>query len=257
MSRMVFPLRLNATLAIGMGVRALGARRNDPLIFKLTPDGNCHAVAASIGSPIVWIGGAEPLEQPEVPSVANALAAAGRYVFLQTNGVLLRRRIHELQPLPRLFLTVRLDFSAGFVSTNPETRGSQAAHDARAGHAGAFGLALEGVRAARLSGFLICAQMILHAERDTAELVQLHEQLGKLDLDGMLISAAAPAADVQRAAEVARLDLLESGWARLSRLLDSMVLPAPTTATLFEAPLSLPTPLVKAPSPGEESVPMP
>src|SRR5215831_15885572 len=230
---MAFPLRLTANLGIGLAVRALGAKRNNPLIFKYATDGNSRSVAATIQSPIVWIGGSEPLEQPEIPSQANALASGGRYVFLQTNGQLLRRRIHELHPLPRLFLTVRLD-------------GCETAHDRRAEQAGAFRLALEGIRAARLSGFLICAQMILHADGDTAGLSQLQAQLSSLDLDGFLISAGTSAGDVQRAVAVARQRLLGYRWALLSRLLDSVILPAP--ATVREASLVLPSPVLEAPS---------
>jgi hypothetical protein len=236
---MAFPLRLTANLALGLAARALGAKRSHPLIFNFVPDGNSHALAASVGSPIVWIGGAEPLEQPEIPSVANALAAGGRYVFLQTKGLLLRRRIHELQPLPRLFLTVRFE-------------GSEAGHDARVDQAGAFRSALEGIGAARLSGFFICAQMILHTEYGVAEVRELHRELRKLDLDGFLISPATPATDLQGAVAAARQQFLDYRSALLSRLLDSPILPAP--ATLREPPGTLGRPLVDVPSPAGESV---
>jgi hypothetical protein len=236
---MAFPLRLTADLAHGLAARALGARRSNPLIFNFVPNGNSRAMAASIGSPIVWIGGAEPLEQPEIPSVANAIAAAGRCVFLQTNGLLLRRRIHELRPLPRLFLTIRFD-------------GCETAHDARADQEGTFRSALEGIRTARLSGFLICAQMILHAERGVAELRELHRELQKLDLDGFLISPATSATDLQGAVAAARGQFLGYRWALLSRLLDSAILPAP--ATLREPSGTLDSPLLEVPSPAGESV---
>src|SRR5271168_2790885 len=101
---MQFPLRLTADLAVGRAARAMRFRRNEPLILNLAADESVPAA-----SPIVWIGGSEPLERPEIARVANALAAAGHYVFLQTESLLLRRRIHEFQPSSRLYLTIRFD----------------------------------------------------------------------------------------------------------------------------------------------------
>jgi MoaA/NifB/PqqE/SkfB family radical SAM enzyme len=209
---MRFPLRLTADLAFGRAVRAVGLRRKSPLIFNLDADENAPA-----GSPIVWIGGSEPLERAEAPRLANALAAAGHYVFLSTNGILLRRRIHEFQPSARLYLTIRFD-------------GTQASRDRRAGREGAFKLVLDGIRTAKLSGFLLCAQLIVHAGSDAVELAMLHEELRELNLDGFLISPAARNRELASNVADVRRRLLTRRWPQLSRLLDSVALPAPERA---------------------------
>jgi hypothetical protein len=201
---MRFPLRLAADLALGRAARALGLRRSDPLILNLAAD-----EAASASSPIVWIGGPEPLERLEIASVVNSLAAAGRYVFLPTDGVLLRRRIHEFRPSSRLFLMIRFD-------------GTQTAKERQA--------TLDAVRSARLSGFLLCAQLIFRADGDAVELTMLHDELHRLRLDGFLISTAAPASELARDVEELRRRLLARGWAQLSRLLDPVALPAHAAA---------------------------
>jgi hypothetical protein len=205
---MRFPLRLTVDLTFGVAARAIRLRLNPPLISPVSPEGNAHT-----SSPIVWIAGVKPLEHPEVARMANALAAARRHVFLPADGVLLRRRIHEFQPTSRLHLTFRFD-------------GTQASHDRRAGREGAFQAALEGIRAAKLSGFLICACLILHADSDGVELAILHAELRKLDLDGFLISPAARTIELERSAADARRRLLSRRWALLSRLLDSATMPA-------------------------------
>ncbi len=206
---MRFPLRLTADLAFGRVVRAMRFRRTDPVIFNFTADENVPPA-----SPIVWIGGSEPLERPEIARVANALAAAGHYVFLQTDSMLLRRRIHEFRPSARLYLTIRFD-------------GTQASHDRRVVREGAFQAALDGIRTAKLSGFLLCAHLILHADSDAVELAMLHDELRKLKLDGFLISPASPGSELSRSVEDARRRLLGRRWAQLSSLLDSVALPAP------------------------------
>jgi hypothetical protein len=203
---MWFPLRLTANLCLSLTLRSLRLHRYRPLIESVAPDRNAQSRA-----PIVWIAGAEPLELPETPRVVNSLAAAGRHVFLSTTGILLRRRIHEFQPSPRLHLTIRFD-------------GAEVAHDGRAGRQGAFRDALESVRTAKLSGFLLCAQLILHAPSESVEIERLHTDLCKLDFDGFVISPASRVNE-QLLNNVAALRrrLLSRRWALLSSLLDPVL----------------------------------
>jgi hypothetical protein len=55
------------------------------------------------------------------------------------------------------------------------------------GRAGAYRAAIEGIRAAQLSGFLICAKVEMCAKQ-SAEFAELCAELESLDLDGMLIA---------------------------------------------------------------------
>jgi MoaA/NifB/PqqE/SkfB family radical SAM enzyme len=214
---MRFPLRLTADLGFGLVLRSLRLERKGSLIESILPDGNLRS-----RSPIVWIGGAEPLEVQETPRIVNSLATAGRHVFLPTTGILLRRRIHEFQPLPRLHLTIRFD-------------GAEVAHDGRAGRQGAFRDALESVRTAKLSGFLLCAQLILHAPSECIEIERLHGDLRELDFDGFLISAASPASEELRdSVGSLRRRLLGRRWALLSNVLDSVLTPAVASASLLQ-----------------------
>jgi len=239
---MRFPLRLTADLGFTLALRSVGFHRNRPVIEILTPDGILET-----HSPIVWIGGPEPLNVQGTPRTVNSFAAAGRHVFLPTTGILLRRRIHEFQPSPRLHLTIRFD-------------GAELAHDGRVGRQGAFRDALESVRTARLSGFLLCAQLVLHAPSESAEIERLHGELRGLDLDGFVISPASPVSEELRSSVVAlRRRLLSRRWALLSSLLDSVVAPrfAPTTATQIAPrhPRAISAPLPSRG--GEESVQAP
>jgi hypothetical protein len=154
-------------------------------------------------APVIWIGGSEPLDHPGIAHFVRAIAQSGHYVFLETSGTLLRRRLHEFQPLPRLFVTLRL----GALLT-PE-----------------FGLAVEGLRAARLSGFFTVVHSLIHMNSDLAELKNLRVFLAEKNVDGWLIttgSAADPT--VARKAAEARSLIPSASWRRFSELVEQELL---------------------------------
>ncbi len=139
---------------------------------------------------IVWVGGGEPLEHPGIAHLVRALASSGHYVFLETNGVLLRCRIHEFQPLPRVFLTVRLD---------PRRKSE-------------FDLAIEGLRAAHLSGFFTVVHSIVGESSDVSGFDELRALLLGLDLDGWMITARSADQSALALAAEARKQIPSAGW---------------------------------------------
>ncbi len=131
----------------------------------------------STGSPVVWIAGIEPLLHPGISHLVRAITKTGHFVFLETDGTHLRRRIHEFQPVPRLFLTVRLEAGAR-------------RRTSRSCRAGALELAADGIRAARLSGFLICVHARVQVETELGEVAELIRYAHSYDVDGMVITTA-------------------------------------------------------------------
>ncbi len=153
-------------------------------------------------APVIWIGGGEPLDHPGIAHFVRAIAHSGHYVFLETSGALLRRRLHEFQPLPRLFLTARLN-----------------AHQTPAS-----ALAVEGLRAARLSGFFTVVHSKVHHVSDTAELKDLRVFLAEKDVDGWLITAASADPTVARKSAEARSLIPSASWRRFSELVEHELL---------------------------------
>ena len=208
-----FPLRLTADLALArFAPKAAFSRSAGPIQFvdgaEILHHDSSHPVSherireiSSSRSPVVWIGGSEPLRHPGIAHLVRAITQTAHFVFLETDGTLLRPRIHEFQPVPWLFLTVRLE------------PGAQ--HLASKGHRpGVLELAAEGVRAARLSGFLICVHARVHAEPELGAMANLIQYAHSTDVDGIVVTAANGAsnsADVgaeavrQKAAEVRKL----------------------------------------------------
>jgi sulfatase maturation enzyme AslB (radical SAM superfamily) len=180
---------------------------------------NGHSAAESVraaahtAAAVLWIGGSEPLEHSEVGRVAFALNGKGRNVFLHTDGQRLRQRIHEFHPDPRLFLTV-------------EIAGREASHDRSTGRPGAFRRVIEGIRAAKLSGFHVCAHLTVHEKTEVCETGELFELLDRYDVDGYIVSSGDRTPPAHNSATQERLEeiraLVRCGrWESFSRLLEA------------------------------------
>jgi Radical SAM superfamily len=242
---MRFPLRLTADLALALATKTLRGAPRHRLILHLSPVLNsddsprwsvsdlqfpssdvCLDAVRRSSAPVVWIGGAEPLLHPEIGGLARRIVDANRHVFVQTSGALLRRRIHEFRPVSRLFLTVRFE-------------GFEQRHDCRARREGAFRDAVEGIRAAKLSGFLVCAQVALHEDTKLSEFNQLRVYLEARDIDGFAVTPANGFSKaiaghkenqaLQSKLRAARDQIRSRRWRVFSRLLESSLPAAPAT----------------------------
>jgi len=221
---MRFPLPLSAKLVKARAARFWQTGLSNPLMefadaSEFLHSGSAHPVShkkmqAIIASPApaVWIGGSEPLDHPGIAHFLRAIAHSGHFVFLETAGTLLRRRIHEFQPLPQVFLTVRLDA--------PETAAPE--------------LAVEGIRAARLSGFFTAIHSRVREDSNIRELHRLRDFLSELHVDGWLISAATGGDAVTRKAAEARALIPNSQWRRFSRLVERVLLSRAITNELHQ-----------------------
>jgi hypothetical protein len=216
---MRFPLGFTSDLRLGFVARGMLARGRRFSFVSVAADRQLDSAslpAPESLEPIVWIGGSEPLEQQEISRYANSLAAAGREVFLHTDGALVRRRIHEFKPSSRFRFVLSFD----------EVMSSDDA------------VVLEAIRVAKLSGFSICALTPLRAAGQLGALTKLHAKLHKLDLDGYLILPATSDLELNRAVTNARRLLLNRRWRRLSDMLDGTVFPTVESQSVMPATIS-------------------
>jgi len=231
---MTFTLRLTADLTLALAARALGNKNADPLILQLSPDTDFQIASDSspenarpVGdgpsqpgalvpryrSPILWISGSEPLDNPDVARFTNALAASDRHVFLQTSGATLKRRLHEFQPSSRFYFTIRFDRTLPL--------GEQ-----RSGGNEAYRVGLEAIRMARLAGFFTCAHLVAATDVASGDLEALHAEISKLDVDGFLITSAAHEPGLEKSVRKLRRRVLSRRWALLSDLVEAAVRPS-------------------------------
>ncbi|MGC2467580.1 MAG: hypothetical protein WA517_20470 [Candidatus Acidiferrum sp.] len=227
-------LRLTADLALGLAGRAIGAKRNQPLVLQLSTDDTLDSesvpqtandqetgkdfspplsvMLSQYRSSVIWIAGSEPMEYLRVARFTNAAAASRRHVFLETSGASLRPRLHAFQPSSRFYFAIR------FEGCSP----SRGQRDSREG---AFRAGLEALRMARLAGFCTCARLVLYPDA-TGEVEELLTEIHKLDVDGFLITPAARTPELAREAGRLRRRLSNRRWGLLSRLLDASASPA-------------------------------
>jgi len=226
---MSFSLRLTADLTLALASRAINTKSGLSPILRVSPETNFEFTPDSfvsdspqIGkeslrpisrgsrfrSPIIWIAGSEPLDHPGVARLANALAASGRHVFLETSGAVLKHRLHEFQPSSRFYFAVRFD-------------GDTSSRLPQNSRRGPFGVAREAIRMARLAGFLTCAHLVLQPDTASGEIEELHREIRKLDADGLLITASEPTPGLVGIAGQLRRRLLGRRWSLLSSLLDA------------------------------------
>jgi len=230
---MRFPLRLSAGLYKAKVSSLFGGASDASPIFRFNPcvthlnarqrfdetsaELEWHsplesaARARAISSPVVWIGGTEPLLHPEIGRTANAIVDADRFVFVHTSGYNLRQRIHEFRPDSRLFLTL-------------EFAGREEAHNRVVGRPDAFRRSIEAIRAAKLSGFHVAAHITVTRETDACDVGELIEFLDKKDVDGFIATAAGQAAGNAALAETLT-DVCAmircSRWESFSKLLEA------------------------------------
>jgi hypothetical protein len=243
---MRFPVRFTSDFQLGVAARVLRTRGRRPLILKLSrysasfPETNANCLPSIESAPrVVWVGGAEPLDYPDIPRYTNELAKSGREVFLQTDGRSLRRRVHEFQPSPRFRFALRFDDTGASARTNTD--------------------AIEAIRIAKLSGFLTVGFMVLRAPEDAAALIKLHAEMRKHDLDGNLILPDASNPEFERALANLRSRLLDGRWSGLSQLFDEVALPqspvreSASHAAILHAPRSAEAPRMRQePSPAAD-----
>jgi len=151
---------------------------------------------------LVWIRGSEPLSHPGVAHLVRAVAP-GRFIFLETDGVALRRRIHEFPPLPQLMFVVRLEVCPAVKPTDSRTPS-------------ALTLALEGLRTAQLSGFWTAIDSAISGDSNLEAIREHQDRALRLKIDGWLVTAATATPAALRKAAEARALIPSARWRGLS-----------------------------------------
>jgi hopanoid biosynthesis associated radical SAM protein HpnH len=167
----------------------------------------CMAALEDCGAPIVSICGGEPMIYPEIGRLTKEILAKKKHIYLCTNGMFIRKRLAEFEPTSRLFFNVHLD-------------GLEKTHDLAVERDGVFREAIEGIKAAKAAGFMVCSNTTVYKETDLEEIAELFAYLKTLGVDGYMISPAYSYAAVQtKEIFMSREDIREK-FQKASRLLE-------------------------------------
>ena len=200
---MRFPLTLTTSMAAYIAGKKLSGAKRFPLVLMLEPLHACNLTCtgcgrireyvqtikdklsveeclASVdecGAPIVSICGGEPLIYPEIGQLVRSILRRRKNIYLCTNGMFIQKRLHEFRPTSRFFFNVHLD-------------GLEETHDLAVERKGVFQAAVEGIKAAKKAGFLVCTNTTVFKETNIEEIDALFAFLTKLGVDGFMLSPA-------------------------------------------------------------------
>ena len=145
------------------------------LNMRLSP-ADCLQAVDECGAPVVSIPGGEPLLHREIDQIVAGIIARRKFVYLCTNALLLKKKLHLFQPSPYLTFSIHLD-------------GMEKEHDEAVDQQGVFTRVVEAIGAARRLGFRVNINTTLFAGAEperTAEFLDF--ACNKLGVEGITIS---------------------------------------------------------------------
>lgn len=135
----------------------------------------CLSAVDECGAPVVSIPGGEPLIHNEIVQIVEGIIARKKFVYLCTNALLLKRRLHEFTPSPYLTFSVHLD-------------GNRERHDASVCRKGVFDKAIEVVKLALQRGFRVTLNCTLFQGESAPEVAEFLDFATELGVEGVTIS---------------------------------------------------------------------
>lgn len=197
------PVPLNQMIRVGAYVvkQHLAGRKRYPLVLMLEPLFRCNLACAGCGKvqypphilkkelspeecfraveesgvPMVSIPGGEPLLHPQIVEIVNGLIARKKYIYLCTNALELKRRIHEFTPSKYLTFSVHLD-------------GLREHHDFSVCREGGWDLAVEGIREAVRRGFRVTPNSTFFDGTDPNMVRDYFDVVMSLGVEGIVLS---------------------------------------------------------------------
>ena len=141
---------------------------------QLTPE-ECFRAVEEAGAPIVNIPGGEPLLHPQIGEIVEGLIARGKYVYLCTNALLLKEKMHLFKPSKYFTFTVHLD-------------GERDHHDFSVAHEGTYDIAVEAMKDAIAKGFRVTTNSTLFDGADPVSVRRFFDDMMGLGVEGMMLS---------------------------------------------------------------------
>jgi hopanoid biosynthesis associated radical SAM protein HpnH len=141
---------------------------------ELTPE-ECFKAVDECGAPVVSIPGGEPLMHSRIGEIVEGLVARKKYIYLCTNALLLKEKLHLFQPSQYLSFSVHVD-------------GQREHHDFSVCREGGYDLALEGIREAVSRGFRVTTNTTLFDGADPNSVRAFFDEMMDLGVESMMLS---------------------------------------------------------------------
>jgi len=141
---------------------------------ELTPE-ECFKAVDECGTPMVSIHGSEPLMHSQINKIVEGLVARKKYIYLCTNALLLKEKLHLFKPSKYLTFSVHVD-------------GQKEHHDFSVCREGGYELAIEGIREAVKQGFRVTTNTTLFDGADPKSVRAFFDEMMELGVEGMMLS---------------------------------------------------------------------
>jgi hopanoid biosynthesis associated radical SAM protein HpnH len=141
---------------------------------ELTPE-ECFRAVDECGVPTVAIPGGEPLMHPRIDEIVRGLVARQKYVYMCTNALLLKEKLHLFQPSRYLTFSVHMD-------------GEKEHHDLSVCKEGGYEIALDAIREAVKAGFRVTTNTTVFEGVDSKSVRKFFSEMMDAGVEGMMIS---------------------------------------------------------------------
>jgi hopanoid biosynthesis associated radical SAM protein HpnH len=174
--RYPFVLMLEPLFRCNLACAGCGKIQYPAHILKtdLSPE-ECFKAVDECGTPMVSIPGGEPLMHPEIDKIVEGLVARKKYIYLCTNALLLKEKLHLFKPSKYLTFSVHVD-------------GQKEHHDFSVCREGGYELAIEGIREAVKVGFRVTTNTTLFDGADPRSVRAFFDEMMELGVEGMMLS---------------------------------------------------------------------
>src|SRR5437899_4426564 len=141
---------------------------------NLSPE-ECFRAVDECGAPMVSIPGGEPLMHPQIAEIVEGLVARKKYIYLCTNALLLKEKIHLFKPSKYLTFSVHMD-------------GQKEHHDFSVCREGGYEVAVEGIKAALARGFRVTTNTTLFDGADPNSVRAFFDDMMEIGVESMMLS---------------------------------------------------------------------
>ena len=171
-----FVLMLEPLLRCNLACAGCGKIQYPAHVLKkqLSPE-ECFRAVDECGAPMVSIPGGEPLMHPQIAEIVKGLVARKKYIYLCTNALLLKEKLHEFTPSKYLTFSVHMD-------------GEREHHDFSVCREGTYEKAVEAIQLALQKGFRVTTNTTLFDGADPKSVRQFFDDMMELGVEGMMLS---------------------------------------------------------------------
>ncbi len=147
----------------------------DAILNKRLSVEQCLEAVDECGAPVVSIPGGEPLIHKEIKAIVDGITARKKFVYLCTNALLLKKKMHLFQPTPYLTFSIHLD-------------GLEEDHDQAVDQQGVFDIATDAIRAAVKRGFRVTVNATLFDNATAEKAAKFFDFAMTLGVEGITVS---------------------------------------------------------------------